>query len=391
MNRYWFLLCFCCISETSISQQLEQVKKVLSEFSYDSLEIEVKRLTGEIPVSVDNQSQIIYSRMAEKEGNELAFQYMKELFIKLELDIESHDFSFRGKNLLGIKYGTLYPGRVCIIGAHYDNFPLTTIAPGADDNASGCAAVLEAARILSKYDFPNTIIFALWDEEELGLIGSNAYAQKTKLHVDSLIGYINLDMIGWDENNDNKTEVHTRSISNSQNLKQIVINCNELYEIGLSLEVVDPASGNTDHASFWKYGYSAVGISEEYIGDFNSNWHKVSDSLIHFDSDYFASNSKLALATLTTLALSTADTTEKIGNAILFPNPSKNHVTIQLGKLLTDPVQIKIADDIGRIVFYKVYDNDEFIKIDEIEHLNGFFTVEIISGDYSKMLTLIRL
>ena len=56
--------------------------------------------------------------------------------------------------------------------------PSGTTAPGADDNASGTAAVIEAARIFTQYDSKYTIIYALWDEEEQGLIGSAYYAHQ---------------------------------------------------------------------------------------------------------------------------------------------------------------------------------------------------------------------
>lgn len=69
-------------------------------------------------------------------------------------------------------------------------------APGADDNASGAAVVLEAARLLSSIQTPYTIIFALWDEEEIGLIGSANYARHAVQSGEQILGIVNMDMLG---------------------------------------------------------------------------------------------------------------------------------------------------------------------------------------------------
>ncbi|UCC30414.1 MAG: M28 family peptidase [Phycisphaerales bacterium] len=71
-------------------------------------------------------------------------------------------------NVVGTMTGTTYPGQGYVIGAHYDSVD----NPGADDNASGVALVLEAARVLSAYESDYTIRFVAFDREEDGLIGS---------------------------------------------------------------------------------------------------------------------------------------------------------------------------------------------------------------------------
>src|SRR5688572_10402223 len=85
-------------------------------------------------------------------------------------------FGATGKNLWAIKPGLVYPNEPVIICGHYDGMPNLAIAPAADDDGSGTAAVLEAARVLAPYDFEYTIMFALWDEEEYSLAGSAAFA-----------------------------------------------------------------------------------------------------------------------------------------------------------------------------------------------------------------------
>ncbi|HRE11119.1 MAG TPA: M28 family peptidase, partial [Ignavibacteria bacterium] len=109
-----------------------------------------------------------------------------------------------GQNVLATKIGSKYPNQYYIICGHYDNMPSGSLAPGADDNASGTCAVMEAARLLAPFTFDYTLIFVAFDEEEQGLIGSHAYADSSYNRGDSIKGVLNFDMIAWDSNNDYK-------------------------------------------------------------------------------------------------------------------------------------------------------------------------------------------
>lgn len=104
-------------------------------------------------------------------------------------------------NILGIKRGTKYPNRYIIMSGDIDSRvsdPLngTSDSPGANDNASGMAGVLEAARVLSKYDFDNSIVFVGLSGEEQGLFGGKIMAEKIAAQGWEVIGIINNDMIG---------------------------------------------------------------------------------------------------------------------------------------------------------------------------------------------------
>ena len=79
-----------------------------------------------------------------------------------------------GVNVIGEKRGASRPDELVLLGAHYDS---TEGCPGADDNASGVAGVLEAARRLGGETFARTLVLACWDEEERGLVGSEAHAR----------------------------------------------------------------------------------------------------------------------------------------------------------------------------------------------------------------------
>ena len=210
-------------------------------------------------------------------------------------------FSTTGKNVYGVKTGTEFPNKKYIICAHFDDMPSGTLAPGADDNASGTAAVIEAARIFSQFSFPYTIVFALWDEEEQGLVGSDYYATQAAIAGDSILGVINMDMIAYDGNNDGNADVHTSSIANTTALKDKMLEINLAYGINLDLDVV-PAQPYSDHQSFLDQGYSAILLIED-DDDFHPQYHTVNDNLSYYNQPYFLKMSKLSLGTLATLSL----------------------------------------------------------------------------------------
>jgi len=100
--------------------------------------------------------------------------------------------------------------RIFIISGHLDNMrssPTERIgdAPGANDDASGCAAVIECARILSKHSFPATIIFVTVSGEEQGLLGSAFMSEKAKKENWNIVAVLNNDIMG--SNNSNETNI----------------------------------------------------------------------------------------------------------------------------------------------------------------------------------------
>jgi Zn-dependent M28 family amino/carboxypeptidase len=104
-------------------------------------------------------------------------------------------------NVLAIQRGTVYPNRYIIMSGDIDSrvsdvMNATADSPGANDNASGLAGTLEAARVLSKYTFPTSIIYTGLSGEEQGLFGGRIMAQKAKAAGWNIVGVLNNDMIG---------------------------------------------------------------------------------------------------------------------------------------------------------------------------------------------------
>jgi len=288
----------------SISQaQSPTVQSIINQTSLDSLIHFVEELSGEVQTIINGTPYTIVSRHWNNPSNDMAANYIKQKLNSYGLVTYDQWFSGTGRNVYGVQLGTDYPNKQYIICAHYDDMPSGSVAPGADDNGSGTAAVLEAARIFTQYSSKFTIIYALWDEEERGLYGSAYYAQQAANAGDSIMGVINMDMIAYDSDNDGVGEIHIRNFGNTYSLKDQMIAVNTTYNIGVTPSVQNPGTTASDQASFWNHNYGAILLIEEYYGnDFNTYYHTTNDLLLHYNQPYFHKMSRLTLGTVATLA-----------------------------------------------------------------------------------------
>jgi Zn-dependent M28 family amino/carboxypeptidase len=99
-----------------------------------------------------------------------------------------------GVNVVGRRMGHTAPQEQVLLSAHYDHIPGCA---GADDNASGVAALLEAARLLGREPLARTLVVACWDEEELGLRGARAYALEARTRGDDIVAALVVESVGF--------------------------------------------------------------------------------------------------------------------------------------------------------------------------------------------------
>lgn len=172
-------------------------------------------------------------------------------------------------NVLCTLPGITLPDEYVIVCAHVDSIDPecytnpNTLAPGADDNATGVAAVMEAARILSRFAFDRSVIFAAWNAEEIGLVGSDYYLGNAYDDGMNIYCGLNGDVLGYDADELKDCTV-IRGAGDSE-FYQILADNIEDYT---TLEWEIGYSGYSDQASFWKYGYDATALYEG-IGDGN--------------------------------------------------------------------------------------------------------------------------
>jgi subtilisin-like proprotein convertase family protein len=276
------------------------VDSVISKVSLESICMLNRVLTGDTSAIIGGQPYTIISRYWESPSNHKAAQYIHEKFISYGLNSHYMNYSPTGTNVIAVKPGTKYPNQKIIICAHYDNITYSAVPDtthGADDNASGTCAVLEAARILSGYSFDFTIVFAAWDEEERGFFGSEAYADSCYRISDSIITVINLDMIGFDRNNDGMFNI--ASDTNSLFYANMMKTAANVFTPFLK-PVHTFSYGGSDQVPFIRKGFKAFETIESYQ-DFNIYYHTVEDNYQHLNTGFFLNMTKAAIACLVTI------------------------------------------------------------------------------------------
>ncbi|MDU1890600.1 MAG: M20/M25/M40 family metallo-hydrolase [Dysgonomonas sp.] len=210
------------------------------------------------------------------------------------------------KNVLGCIEGKNKNDYV-IIGAHYDHLGMDEalandkIYNGADDNASGVSAVLQIAKafVVSNTQPERTIIFAFWDGEELGLLGSEYFAA-TYSHISSVKGYLNFDMIGRNNMEDKPKHVvyfYTESQPQFGDwLKNDIIN----YKLNLEphYHPWDKPIGGSDNASFAKRNIPVIW----YHTDGHPDYHQPSDHTDKINWDKLINITKAAYLNMWNMA-----------------------------------------------------------------------------------------
>jgi hypothetical protein len=327
----WLLL-FVSILTLQAKAQQPSCVFALQKVSTDSLLLYVQQITGVIPVTINGTETMIRSRYVTHPGNNIAAEFLKQQLLAYGFLIEDIPFSTSGRNIVAYKPGTVNPKKAYLMGAHYDCVGSATMDfAGADDNASGVAALLETARVLQNDSFPFTLVLAFWDEEEEGLLGSAAFAPDGPIGYWDVLASLNLDMIAYDGNNDSLAMVHTSTIGGSAVLASKMQEVNRVYETQLNIVVKNPGDPSTDHQSFWLKGATAIGLTENYDHDLSPHWHQLSDSISNLKPGYFTKMTKLALATICEIT--------ETGNYVsvkeehprwlpIYPNPTTDIITL---------------------------------------------------------------
>ena len=331
----FFLVTQICFAQWMTTESDSLIQQVVSQTNLDSLTHYLRILTGVDSVTIEGNRYLITTRHATYPGNNLAADFIYQTLSQTGLPTFNDNYSSTGRNVYSVQTGTDFPDQKFIICAHYDDMPQSPIAPGADDNASGVAAVLEAARVISQIQTKYTIIYALWDEEEVGLIGSANYANHAYTSGEDILGVINLDMIGWDSNDDNAFDLHSRSVGNSFDLARLGSAIADYFPISANPLILTSGATSSDHASFWSKGYNAIMIAEESVYDFNPYYHTSNDNINHFKFTYFLNLSKLSIGTIMFLGINGL----KQGNL----NSSISSLDKTYARLGEDSVLFKIA------------------------------------------------
>jgi Zn-dependent M28 family amino/carboxypeptidase len=247
------------------------------------------------------------TRYVNQPGNTAATNYLANTLNGFGLTVTYDDTGYYGaRNVVATLPGLTNPNQILIIGAHFDSTSTNAAnAPGADDNASGTAAVLEIASVLSHYAFDYTIRFIGFNAEEQGLIGSAYHAAQSKARGDQIVGMINLDMIAYTAG----LATEDIEVMGDALLVESFLANASTYVPSLRTQ---GAVGNTwgsdhyyFHSSLYAGSHSLLLIEDtanEIWGGSNPYYHKTTDTADHLDYDFAFNVTKAAAATLASLA-----------------------------------------------------------------------------------------
>ncbi|MDR3577547.1 MAG: M28 family metallopeptidase [Anaerolineaceae bacterium] len=224
-----------------------------------------------------------------------------------------HGLSHTWKNLIVTLPGTLYPDQSVLMTAHLDSRSESSWvrAPGADDNASGVAALLEALRVMHTQHFDRTVRFIFFSGEEQGLYGSQAYV--ASYSTSGILGVINMDMYGYDGDNDQCFELHVGRLAASDQIGKCIDTALQTYQPNLKRDyLTGNALRDSDHAPFRDKQVGAVMVTENFsyqtqLGgcrgqDRNPYYHSTADTLAHMNLPYGFEIFRVSLASLASMA-----------------------------------------------------------------------------------------
>lgn len=229
---------------------------------------------------------------------EQTIQYIESKFVDYGYTPQKHPVAADYFNIVAEKKGNLEPDKIIVIGAHFDT---VWLSPGADDNASGIAVLLELAHIMAKYDTDNTIRFVAFTNEEqpfanTELMGSRVEAVNSARKQENIDVMFSLEMLGFYSSEPGSqhypsplnwfypdTADFIAMISNISSAQSLLSALHEYRKQatfpmqGLIMsEKLVPDIRRSDHAQYWDVGYPAIMITDTAFYR-NPYYHTVGD------------------------------------------------------------------------------------------------------------------
>jgi Tol biopolymer transport system component len=244
------------------------------------------------------------SKHITRPGNAKARQYLFDTYKSFGYSPVIQEFEGGGRggqpgvrtaNVYVELKGTVNPELIYVVGAHFDS---RAEGPGADDNTSGTAELLEAARVLAKHPLPATVIFVSFTGEEAGLLGSREFVRQANEKKWKIVGALNNDMVGWtnDGRLDNTIRYSNPGIRDIQHAAAMqfsnLITYDALYY------------KSTDAAAFYDGWGDIVGGIGSYPVLGNPHYHMPHDRLEFENHQLIAEVGKTTAATIMLLASS---------------------------------------------------------------------------------------
>ncbi len=285
-----------CVAQTATETPRVQPPPLTPE-ELARLPVDTARVLGDLRFLADTARE---GRRTGTPGNEEARQYIEAAFREAGLlslgDSYLHPFALdsgrsqegQGVNVIGYVRGRQSPDEYIVVTAHYDHLGNRggTIYPGADDNASGTAALLEIARQVARQPGRRSIIFAALDAEEIGLQGARAFLANPPVPLEAIELNINLDMVSRSEAN----ELYAAGTYHHPGLLPLVeaVADSSRLELVVGHDQPNLAAGDdwtmlSDHGAFHERGIPFI-----YFGvEDHVDYHRPTDTYENLDPIFF--------------------------------------------------------------------------------------------------------
>jgi len=282
-----------------------RIQALIDQITEERVRQAIESISGETEVLVGGEPYTLMNRNTSSgEPIVKATQYMYEQFSASGLQPAYHVWNtIEGyRSVLADQAGFSSEGSLYLVTSHIDLFGGPP-AYGADDNASGTAAVLIASQVLSQSDFSASLRYIAFTGEELGLLGSGAYAALMDTQGAPIRGVVNLDMIAYNTPaSPRDIDLHIRQDQPSDlELADLFSEVVATYKIDLIPEILPDNENRSDHYPFWQHGFSGVFGSED-MSDFSPYYHKATDRVSTLDIGYATSYFQAVVGTLAHLA-----------------------------------------------------------------------------------------
>lgn len=269
------------------------ISNIISNINADSVGYFIQSLQ-------DFQTRFLFANTRDSVASWIKYQFLRFGFTDVKLD----SFQYQGtwqKNVVATLTGTVLPENYYVFGGHHDSYSSGdpyTFAPGADDNASGTAAILEIARVMmqSGYQPRSTIKFITFAAEEYGLWGSKHYAQYALDQGMNVRLMINHDMISHTSRPLAVSNVDINYYTGSDGWSNLAHQMVNNYSV-LTPYYGSSNSSGSDSYSFWQRGFKAVYFEER---DFSPFYHSPQDIITNYSMPFCAEVIKSSGALLLT-------------------------------------------------------------------------------------------
>ena len=361
-----------------VQQEDVQIRHLMDQVSQDSLEATIEHMQSYHTRRWD--SRMVYEVQ----------DWLYETYRGMGIDsVFLHDFTFlyhdtlreTSDNVIAVQRGLVYPDEYVVCGAHYDSHnktpghPDTLRAPGADDNASGTAGILETARLLSQCRFERSIMYCGWAAEEVNLCGSAAYAKECADSLVDIVGYFNLDMIGYLKEGDDM-QMRLIYVNRDSTFANYIYQFCDVYDPTLLVKQGWVTGGDSDFSSFNRNGYAAVHLFEN-THDYSPYIHTIDDilglSVNNMDqARRFTQNHLGLVATLAGLMGASVDETDS-DNLLVYPNPVSGMLTVKGVPMR----QIEVYNTLGQLV-QKETCRGSAVQLDLASLVAGVYVLRVI-------------